>query len=59
MANPPFDPYAEVKVAQAGVGVVQQVATASEAVPVPSAVIIDAPGRRDPVGAMGSKVSGR
>ncbi|MNL12332.1 Zonular occludens toxin (Zot) [compost metagenome] len=59
LANPPFDPYAEVKVAQAGVGVVQQVATASEAVPVPSAVIIDAPGRRDPVGAMGSKVSGR
>ncbi|REW28940.1 hypothetical protein DSK63_05420, partial [Mycobacterium tuberculosis] len=48
LANPPFDPYVEVKMAQAAPTMLQHEKPAAEAAPMPSAVIIDAPGRRDP-----------
>lgn len=55
LANPPFDPYAEVKLAQAGSTPAVLDKPALEASPAPSAVIIDAPGRRDPVGIRDAK----
>jgi zona occludens toxin len=55
LANPPFDPYVEVKVAQMGPTPQSFEKPAMEAVPAPSAVIIDAPGRRDPVGLRDAK----
>lgn len=52
LANPPFDPYVEVKTAQVGPTPAPDQKNAPEAAQAgPGMVLIDSPGRRDPLGA--------